>query len=202
MIARFLTGLCRTDLYSLQIYITLIALAAFIIPTLIITVCYCFIIAVICRNDDDARRERTNWTFERQESLLSNGMSKKFSRSFKKQCYMCGFRKCKQRGGPGGIILFARGVGVRPIFWFFGNFTNKFKVPPPPHLKPHMGYVYMYRTRRYWSHVSITSLLLLTVTVDSSRGYPLGRNRNPIIERAKVRTVKMTFFIVLGTFCL
>lgn len=95
MIARFLTGLCRTDLYSLQIYITLIALAAFIIPTLIITVCYCFIIAVICRKDDDARRERTNWTFERQESLLSNGMSKKFSRSFKKQCYMCGFRKCK-----------------------------------------------------------------------------------------------------------
>lgn len=81
MIARFLTGLCRTDLYSLQIYITLIALAAFIIPTLIITVCYCFIIAVICRNDDDAQRERTNWTFERQESLLSNGMSSKFSHS-------------------------------------------------------------------------------------------------------------------------
>lgn len=47
-------------------------------------------------------------------------------------------------------------------------------------------------------HLSITLLHFLTVTVDSSRGYSLGRHRNPIIERAKVRTVKMTFFIVLG----
>eukprot|EP00105_Crassostrea_gigas_P043838 XP_019927986.1 PREDICTED: cardioacceleratory peptide receptor isoform X2 [Crassostrea gigas] len=103
--------LCDPDfnhIHGPKIYMTLIALAAFIIPTLIIMVCYCFIIAVICRNDDDAQRERSNWTFERQESLLSN------------------------------------------------------------------------------------------VTVDSSRGYSLGRHRNPIIERAKVRTVKMTVFIVLG----
>nr|XP_022321384.1 cardioacceleratory peptide receptor-like [Crassostrea virginica] len=98
-----------SDKFESQIYMTLIAIAAFILPALIITVCYCVIIVVICRNDVDAQRERERcyWTFQRQESLLSN------------------------------------------------------------------------------------------VTVESSRSNPcLGRSGNPIIERAKIRTVKMTFFIV------
>lgn len=187
MIARFLTGLCRTDLYSLQIYITLIALAAFIIPTLIITVCYCFIIAVICRNDDDAQRERTNWTFERQESLLSNGMSSKFFHS-RLHVRIWNFFQMEWRGRNN---IFGNSYLLILLCEF-----NKFEVRTPPHLAKSVYVCKGLRDTVY--HLSITLLHFLSATVDSSRGYPLGRHRNPIIERAKVRTVKMTFFIVLG----
>lgn len=116
MIARFLMVLCITDLYSLQIYMTLIALAAFIIPTLIIMVCYCFIIAVICRNDDDAQRERSNWTFERQESLLSNGMSRKFSHSIV-HVRICKIFQMERWGSGRNYNFVCPGEGERLSFW-------------------------------------------------------------------------------------
>ncbi|XP_061164143.1 neuropeptide S receptor-like [Saccostrea echinata] len=58
--------------YQSKVYVTLIALAAFIFPAIIITFCYCVIIFVICRSDSDVQRDHSNWTFQRQESLLSN----------------------------------------------------------------------------------------------------------------------------------
>ncbi|XP_048775569.2 cardioacceleratory peptide receptor-like [Ostrea edulis] len=56
-----------------RIYLTLIAIAAFIFPAIIIAVCYCVIIIVICRSSKEVQRGSCNWTFQRQESILSNG---------------------------------------------------------------------------------------------------------------------------------
>ncbi|XP_062568281.1 neuropeptide S receptor-like [Saccostrea cucullata] len=58
--------------YQSKVYVTLIAFAAFIIPAIIITFCYCVIIIVICRSDTEVQGDRCSWTFQRQESLLSN----------------------------------------------------------------------------------------------------------------------------------
>lgn len=136
MIARFLMVLCITDIYSLQIYMTLIALAAFIIPTLIIMVCYCFIIAVICRNDDDAQRERSNWTFERQESLLSNGMSRKFSHSIV-HVRICKIFQMEWWGSGRNYNFVCPGEGRGLVFGYHNVNLMSLKLDPPS-LNPHM----------------------------------------------------------------